>query len=159
MPLLDKTPTQLMNMYAEILTELKSRNIVRTYNSPVGDYAEWLVSNKLNLILEKNSQKGYDAYDTEKKERYQIKSRWERGNPCVQSRELNVIRNYEENQFNYLVIVIFDADFNVKEAYQLPHDMISQYARYSKHHNGHILIAMGRVLEDPRVINLTARFK
>lgn len=59
MTLSDKSTIELMNMYAQILTELKARNIIRTYNSPIGDYAEWLVSKKLGLTLERNSKKGY----------------------------------------------------------------------------------------------------
>ena len=51
MEIKDKSSIELMNMYAEILAELNSRNVVRTYNSPVGDYAEWLVAEKLGLIL------------------------------------------------------------------------------------------------------------
>ena len=92
-----------MNMYAEILAELNSRKVVRTYNSPVGDYAEWLVAEKLGFVLEHNSQKGYDAYDPKTGLRYQVKSRWERGAASVQSRELNVIRYYDDNQFDYLI--------------------------------------------------------
>lgn len=57
----NKSSVELMNLYAEILAELNRRNVVRTYNSPVGDYAEWLVAEKLGLVLEHNSQKGYDA--------------------------------------------------------------------------------------------------
>ena len=44
MSIQQKSSIELMNMYAEILAELNSRNVVRTYNSPVGDYAEWLVA-------------------------------------------------------------------------------------------------------------------
>ena len=80
-------------------------------------------------------------------------------NPCAQSREINVIRNYEDKQFDYLVVVIFDAHFDVKEAYLIPHNIICQYARYNKHQNGYILVAMGRVLEDANVINLTTLFR
>lgn len=46
-----------MNVYADILEELNCRNVVRTYNSPVGDYAEWLVAEKLDFVLEHNSKK------------------------------------------------------------------------------------------------------
>lgn len=150
---------QLMNIYADILTELNCRKIVRTYNSPVGDYAEWLVAEKLGLRLEMNSQKGFDAYDSSTYIKYQIKSRWERNNPSRQSRELNVIRNYEDGQFDYLIVVIFDAYFEVKEAYSIPHDVIKYYARYNKHQNGYILIAMGQVLQDDRVKNILQSFK
>ena len=37
--------------YADILNSLSSAGIVRTYNSPAGDYAEWLVSIGMALIL------------------------------------------------------------------------------------------------------------
>ena len=47
MTLSDKSTIELMNMYAQILTELKARSVIRTYNSPIGDYAEWLVSKNL----------------------------------------------------------------------------------------------------------------
>lgn len=57
--------------------KLNQRKIVRTYNSPVGDYAEWLVSEKLGCALEHNSKKGHDTYDPKTGFRYQIKSRWE----------------------------------------------------------------------------------
>ncbi len=65
--------------YASIINSLYSAGVVRTYNSLVGDYAEWLVSTKLNLHLEKTpiySEKGYDAMDAENGLRYQVKSRW-----------------------------------------------------------------------------------
>jgi len=159
MEIKDINPIELMNMYANILTELHKQKVVRTYNSPVGDYAEWLVSKKLGLKLEQNSEKGYDAHDPNSDVRYQIKSRWERGYPSIQSRELNVIRNYDENKFNYLIIVIFDEHFGVKEAYILPYAIIKLYARYNKHQNGYVLIAMGQVLMDERVINITGKFK
>ena len=154
-----KSSIELMNMYADILAELNSRNVVRTYNSPVGDYAEWLVAEKLGLILEHNSQKGYDAYDPETGLRYQIKSRWERGAASTQSRELNVIRNYDDDQFDYLVIVIFDERFGVKEAYMLPHDNVKPYARYNKHQNGYVLVAKGAVLLDKDTENITGRLR
>lgn len=155
----DKSSIELMNMYAEILAELNSRNVVRTYNSPVGDYAEWLVAEKLGFVLEHNSQKGYDAYDPKTGLLYQIKSRWERGAISVQSRELNVIRNYDYKQFDYLIVVIFDKYFGVKEAYMMPHDTIKPYARYNKHQNGYILIAKGAVLADKNTENITIKLQ
>lgn len=154
-----KSPIDLMNMYAEILKELNSRNVVRTYNSPVGDFAEWLVAEKLNFVLEHNSKKGYDAYDPKTGLRYQVKSRWERGKASTKSRELNVIRNYEDNQFDFLIVVIFDENFGVKAAYMLPHDTIESYARYNKHQNGYILIAKGAVLSDKDTKDITLQLQ
>lgn len=155
----DKSSIELMNMYAKILNELNKRGVIRTYNSPVGDYAEWLVAEKMGLILEKNSQKGFDAIDSETGIRYQVKSRWECGKPCMKSRELNVIRNFEENQFEYLIAVIFGEHFNVKEVYKIPHAVVPKYATYNTHQNGYILIMMGNLLHDPQVENITEIFK
>lgn len=154
-----KSSIELMNMYAEILDELYSRKVVRTYNSPVGDYAEWLVAEKLGYVLERNSKKGYDAYDPKTGMKFQIKSRWERGMLTAQSRELNVIRNYHDKQFDYLIVVIFDKYFSVKEAYKLPHDIIKFYARTDKHQNGYVLIAKDAVLKDKDTENITIRLR
>ena len=110
---------------------------------------------KNGYVLEHNSQKGYDAYDPKTVLRYQIKIRWKRVAISVQSRELNVIRNYEDNQFNYLIIVIFDDNFGVKEVYLLPHDTIKSYAKYSKHQNGYLLVAKGAILTDCKTIDIT----
>lgn len=57
MTIKQKIPVKLMNAHAEILAELNSRNVVRTYNSTVGDYAEWLVTETLGFVLEYNSQR------------------------------------------------------------------------------------------------------
>ena len=154
----EKGTIELMNMYGDILSELNQRHVIRTYNSPVGDYAEWLVSTTLNLRLEQNSQKGYDAYDPSTNTRYQIKSRWERGSATTQSRELGVIRNYDDNQFDYLIIVIFNEHFSVKEAYLLPHAIIKKYAKHNKHQNGYILVANGEVLKDRSTVKITQLF-
>ena len=117
----------LMNQYAAVLITLNERGVIRTYNSPVGDFAEWLVSQKLGLRLEKNSARGLDATGSDGL-RYQIKCRWERTDfPTPQSRELGVIRSLEKNQFDFLIAVIFDSYFQVRAAYQIPHEIIPRY--------------------------------
>jgi len=125
---------QKLKDYGDIINSLYAAGIVRTYNSPVGDYAEWLVSTKLGLELQKNSEKGYDAIDVNSGVRYQVKSRWM--HPGKNSRQLNVIRNYLDNQFDYLVAVIFGVDFEVIEAYLIPHDLIGEYFPLNNHQNG-----------------------
>lgn len=143
--------------YASILNSLYSSGVVRTYNSPVGDYAEWLVSTKLNLQLEKNSEKGYDAMDAERGLRYQVKSRWM--HPGKNSRQLNVIRNYEDNQFDYLVAVIFGNDFDVAEVYLIPHDVLKEYFPFNKHQNGIVVTLTQEFIHDTRVKDITYMFE
>ncbi|PKO08030.1 MAG: hypothetical protein CVU40_17450 [Chloroflexi bacterium HGW-Chloroflexi-2] len=68
------TTAELLQLYGRILEELKTRKVILTANSPVGDYTEWLVANKFGLKLMSNSTKGYDAEDSSGK-KFQIKSR------------------------------------------------------------------------------------
>ncbi|CRZ33927.1 hypothetical protein DFR55_14711 [Herbinix hemicellulosilytica] len=135
------------------MNALKKSGIVRTYNSPVGDYAEWLVSTKMNFKLEKNSKKGYDAWDPETGLKYQIKSRWM--HPGKNSRQLNVIRNYEDCQFDYLIAIIFSRDFEVSEAYLIPHDLITKYFPMNTHQNGIVVTVAGDFLKDPEIKDIT----
>ena len=148
---------QKLKDYADIINSLYAAGIVRTYNSPVGDYAEWLVSTKLGLELQKNSEKGYDAIDVNSGVRYQVKSRWM--HPGKNSRQLNVIRNYLDNQFDYLVAVIFGVDFEVVEAYLIPHDLIGEYFPLNNHQNGIVVTLTNWFIKDDRVKNITNQIK
>ncbi len=156
MNLSEKSTIDLVNLYGNILSELNSRGVVRTYNSPVGDYAEWLVSHKLGLNLERNSPKGYDAYLEQDKVRitYQIKSRWEHGAPSAKTRKLSVLRDVGENAFHYLIAVIFGPHFEIREAWQIPVEVLGQYLSYSRHVNGYLLTLAGPILRNPAVLNI-----
>ncbi len=145
------TTPELLRCYADLMDNLKERNAVRTYNSPVADFAEWLVAQKLKLSLERNSNAGYDATGSE--ERFQIKCR--RLTPSNNSRQLSVIRNLGDEKFDYLIGVVFERDFTVKEAYKIPHGIIADYAKFSKHQNGHILQLKGDILRDSKVEDIT----
>lgn len=57
------TPEPLQH-YSQVLDELRARKVIRTSNSPIGDYTEWLVANQLGLTLVTNSTSGHDAVDT-----------------------------------------------------------------------------------------------
>ena len=146
---------RLLRFYSSVLDELKARGIIRSRNNPVSDYAEWLTSKKLSLQLEGNSNVGYDARD-KKGVRYQIKSR--RVHPNNNSRQLGVIRDLNKKQFDYLIGIVFDNDFDVKGAYIIPHGIIKEYARFSKHQNGHILQLKGAILDDKRTKDVTRHF-
>lgn len=142
--------------YARILNELNEAGVVRTYNSPVGDYAEWLVAEKLKLTLESNSAKGHDALDEKSGIRYQVKSRWiHKG---TKNKALNVIRNYDENQFDYLIIVLFKDDFSVEKVYKVPHDVIGKHFTYNKHQNGYVVRVTKKLENDPEVTDITELF-
>lgn len=142
---------ELLSLHSEILTQLRSRGVIRTKNNPVGDYAEWLVSKALGMTLLSNSSAGADAIDTDGK-KVQIKAR--RVTPDNPSRQLSALRNYEAADFDYLIAVIFDETYNILDAYKIPHEVIQDYARHSDHVNAHIVNLKGAILTDPRVSSI-----
>jgi len=144
---------ELLRLHASVIDELKLRRVVRTKNNPVGDYAEWLVSKTLQLKLAGKSVRGYDATDADGT-RFQIKGR--RVTPDNPSRQLSAIRNLDAGDFDVLIALIFDAEFNVTEAVQVPHEVVVKYATYRKHTNAYVLHLRGEVLEDPRVQRIPA---
>ena len=53
----------LLSAYASVMYLLLHQVIVRSFNNPVADVGEWLVSTKLKLQLVANSSKAYDTVD------------------------------------------------------------------------------------------------
>ena len=66
--------TDLFFLYRAILSELKSRGVIRTENAPVGDYAEYLVVTALGGQLAPNSEKSWDVLSSDG-EKLQVKAR------------------------------------------------------------------------------------
>jgi hypothetical protein len=146
---------QLLNHYTLILGELRKRGAIRTDNNPVGDYAEWLVTDRLGLELKNNSNSGYDAVDPNGV-KYQIKSR--RVTPRNPSTQLGAIRNLKNHDFDFLIAVIFNAQFEIQRVVKIPHKIIEQYAKYKEHVNAHILHLREDILSDPLTEDITQVF-
>jgi hypothetical protein len=142
----------LLQLYGRLMEELRQRELIRSSNNPVSDYAEKIVCEKLKLSIQGKSSKGYDAIDEKSGIKYQIKAR--RLTSHNKSRQLGVIRNIDQKLFDYLIAVIFDESFKPIEIWRIPRETIPKYARYSQHQNGHILVLAGKVLEDKTATRL-----
>jgi hypothetical protein len=131
--------TELLRKYAIILETLMGKKVVQTRNSPVGDYAEWLVANAFGVETEPPSTSGYDLIKGG--EKYQVKARWLRLGDS--NRQLSIFRklNHKEPQFDFLIAVFFDDKFNVTEAYKIPHKIVKKHAKPNSYQSGHILNA------------------
>src|SRR5271165_6754803 len=57
------TVSELLSAYGAILDELRRREIVRSANSPLSDYAEVLFCRAFGWTRENNSAAGHDAVD------------------------------------------------------------------------------------------------
>lgn len=139
---------ELLQLQAAATNELKERDVVRTQNNPLGDYTEWLVAKSMGLKLAANSKSGYDGIDSSGT-KIQIKGR--RITPKNKSRQLSAIRKYGEKDFDALVAVIFDENFDIIDAVLVPHEIVGKYASYREHVNAHILFIKEPLLSDPAV--------
>lgn len=123
----------LLKLYGVVLDELRRREVVRTSNSPVGDYAELLFATAFGWQLEISSAAGHDATDKDGL-RYQVKSR--RLTKANGSRQLSFLRRLPEKKFDFMAAVLFDGACQVQRAIILPHEGLEARCRYSKHANG-----------------------
>ncbi len=146
----------LLQLHAEIISELKNRKIVRTNNNPTGDYAEWLVASNLNLQLETNSKAGYDATDS-RGFRYQIKSR--KLASTSDPKNLSVIRNLDKHDFDYLIAVIFDKNYKLIQAIKVPHIVVHEISNFKSHVNGHEITINDKLLQNQNIEDITHLIK
>jgi uncharacterized protein (UPF0297 family) len=138
----------LLHLHADLMEELRDRKLIRSSNNPVADYAEKIAVETLQLERVGKEEKGYDAVGG--CIRYQIKGR--RITRHNNSRQLGVIRNLEENLFDFVVAVIFNEDFSVKEIWKIPHQFIKENSRYSSIQNGRIFIANSSLLSRSQIV-------
>lgn len=138
---------RLLILYADLMEELRNRQLIRSSNNPVADYAEKVAVECMGLSRAGKEERGYDALD-EKNRRYQIKGR--RITRHNRSRQLGVIRNLDEKLFDYLIAVIFNEDFSINEIWKVPYRFVKENSRFSKHQNGHIFIVNPAILSDAR---------
>lgn len=142
----------LLSTYAAVMHLLRHHGIVRSFNNPVADVAEWLVSTKLNLKLAANSSKGYDAVDSEGV-RYQIKARW-LATPRS-SKQLSALRDLTRDPFDHMIAVMFNDNFEVEYAAQIPIAFVLHHSRHIERTNSHCFHFTRDMLSLPTVQDLT----
>lgn len=125
----DVDPNSICNLFAtynEVMKKLRDMGVIRSSNNPIGDYGEYLISRRLGLTLTEKSSQGVDAID-KLGIKYQIKSR--RLSPENRSRQLGGFRDLNRNLFDFCLAGIFSYDFQLKELWKLPHDVIVKFAK------------------------------
>lgn len=143
---------ELLAVHSAVLDELCARNVLRSRNNPTGDYAEWLVADKLSLTLAPKSSKGFDATDAYGK-RFQIKGR--RADPKLQAPLLGTIRDFDTGNFDYLVAVVFNLDWGVRSAAKIAHADLGDLLKFRKHVNGHDMRLGSSIFRNYRVSDIT----
>jgi hypothetical protein len=144
---------QLMRAHGAILEELRRREIVRTGNGPVGDYAELLFARAFGWTLSGNSAAGHDAVDAAGL-RYQVKAR--RLTSTNPTRQLSFIRRLPERPFDSLAGVLFDSRYALIRAALIPYEVVAQRARFVAHTNGWRFVLDDTVWLEAGVADVTA---
>ena len=150
------TVMDLLALHAGIIEELRNRQILRTVNNPVADYAELLACRALALSPAANSEKGYDAKD-KKGRKYQIKAR-RIANGSKPTR-FGVIRELDENHFDFLVTIVFSHDFRVQKAALLPPSVVKEKAFFQSRINGWTLRLCDSLWSHPSVEDVTRQLQ
>jgi len=148
--LLEMSDTELAKTWARCMRQLRVRNLVRTSNSPTGDYAERICCERFGLERKGFSEKSIDAIDVHGV-RYQIKAR--RLTPENPSRQLGAIRDIEKQPFDVLLAVYFNEDLDVQEIWSIPHEVVKE-AEFIARTNSTRFVLTQKVQNDPRVRRL-----
>ena len=118
----------LLKDYLSSRDRLKELGILRSERNLQGDYAEWLVAEKLNLILADSAiQKGFDATGNDGKT-YQIKSR------MVTTIEDRTSFDFQDlaHEFDYLIGVFFSKRLEVIQMIRVPYKTVVELAVKNK---------------------------
>jgi hypothetical protein len=155
--LTDVSGRELLRLYARVLEALREKKIVKTSNNPVADYAELLVCRALGLRQLTNSNKGFDAEDPTTSERYEIKAR--RSTIHHKPTRLSPLRDFEEQHFHFLVVVILRTDFAIERAIRIPWSAVEAVSRENRHVNGRIVFLGEALWNAPEALDITDRLR
>lgn len=152
------TVADLLLLYANVLTELQDRGVIRSTNNPVADYSEWLVARAFGAELAPKSVAGYDVAANDGT-RYQVKGR--RPTKSNPSRQLSFIRGFggQSEPFDYLIGILFNEDFTVMRAAKVPVADVQELSVWNEHVNGWRFILRDSVWHRPSVSDITERLQ
>lgn len=69
---------------------------------------------------------------------------------------LSAIRGLDKKHLDFLIAVIFNEDYTVKRAVQVPHETVAQVAKFRSHQNAHI-VTMRDMWDAEGAIDITAK--
>ena len=133
------TARQLLHLSAQVITELKSRGLVRSRNAPAGDLAEYLVAKAFHGELAAPSVKSWDVSAGDRK--LQVKSRLvDLGNRRYES--FSPFRSWA---FDACVFMALDCHtYDVIRAVEIPMATVRAIARGTPWVNGH-RVSVGQI--------------
>lgn len=122
----------LLASYTNVLAELRTRNLIRTNNAPIGDLAEYCAATVYDGLLAPNSEKAFDLTASDGR-RVQVKVRQMRPGGA-RSVVFSPIRSFG---FDVSVFLVIDAATNrVSAAREWSAEEVQEHGSFKKHTNG-----------------------
>ncbi|MGO9903647.1 MAG: hypothetical protein ACLP0J_29180 [Solirubrobacteraceae bacterium] len=136
---------ELLAAWAAILSELRNRDVVRTFNNPIGDIAEALVAAHYGGERGSFSQKAWDVRTATELLQVKAVRRVEPG----RLGNLSPVRSDEG--YDAVIGVIFTEDLRVERAIRIPRQTIIDLCPHNPHVNGRPIRLMDRLMSHPSV--------
>lgn len=153
----DASVAVLLGRYAAILAELRRRQVVRTDNAPVGDYAEWLVARALDgAVADNRSAKSWDIQLPDG-DRIQVKARLVADPPRPGQLQTSPFRSWD---FELAALVLLDsATYEVRRAVLLPSAAVQAAGSLRPHVNGTVLHMRPALMDSPDARDITEQLR
>lgn len=149
------TVSQLLGTYARVLAELRSRQVVRTNNAPVGDYAELLVAHALDGTLARSvSEKSYDL-TCEEFGKVQVKGRAVDVPASASQSQTSPFRSWD---FDHAALVMVRlSDYSVHRAVVVPVGLAREQATWKSTIGAHVVHMRPPLIDALDAVDITGR--
>jgi hypothetical protein len=134
---------QLLSDWVAIMRQLRVLGVIRTNNNPIGDIAEAIVCDHFGGERASFSQKGWDVKAPDG-ELIQVKSR--RKTP---ESKPSVLSPISDDEYDSLVVVIFDEQFRVTEGLKASRELIED--RFDLDEKNQRRVGLNKLRADPEV--------
>lgn len=144
---------ELFSLHLKVLDQLQKHKGLRLCNRSIGQFGEWLMIRKLDLLSADDSDKAFfDAKDRHGK-KYLVRGSNETA--YKRSWKFVIARDLMEQHFDFLLAVVLKDDGDVRYAAKVPHHVITRLAPYKKSEQGHVFALSGKSFSDPEIEDLT----
>ncbi len=142
------TTRELLALWAQALRELRDRDVVRTFNNPIGDIAEALVALHYDGEHGSFSQASWDVR-TPSGELLQVKALRRTG--AKTRRNLSPVRS---DSYDAVIVVIFTEDLRVEQAIRVPQPVVNELFAWRDHVAGRVITVTKKLLDHPEVTSI-----
>jgi hypothetical protein len=131
--------------WAQTLRELRDREVVRTFNNPIGDIAEALAALHYSGKRSSSSHASWDV-KTRRGELLQVKALRRTG--AKTRRNLSPVRS---DGYDAVIVVIFTEDLSVEQAIRVPQPVVNELFAWRDHVAGRVITVTKTLLDHPKV--------